>query len=130
MERIKETLIAVVGATGQQGGAIVRGLQARSQFKVRALSRNPDKHRALADEVVRADLNRPETLQAAFEGAYGVCNRSHDGADPNDSVHEECFHARRRLADFSVRSGIFQPRRTTLALNAYPRGENEYAQSI
>jgi uncharacterized protein YbjT (DUF2867 family) len=67
--RIKEKLIAVVGATGQQGGAVVRALQARSQFKVRALSRNPDKHRALADEVVRSDLNRPETFQAAFEGA-------------------------------------------------------------
>src|SRR5260370_37356128 len=65
-------LIAVIGATGQQGGAVVRALQASSQFKVRALSRNPDKHRELADEVVRADLNRPETLRSAFEGAYGV----------------------------------------------------------
>jgi uncharacterized protein YbjT (DUF2867 family) len=62
----------VIGATGRQGGAVVRALQASSQFKVRALSRNPDKHRELADEVVKADLNRPETLKAAFEGAYGV----------------------------------------------------------
>ena len=62
----------MVGATGQQGGAVVRALQARSQFKVRALSRNPGKHRDLAAEVVRADLNRPETLQAAFEGAHGI----------------------------------------------------------
>jgi hypothetical protein len=38
----------------------------------RALSRNPDKHRELADEVVEADLNRPETLKAAFRGAHGV----------------------------------------------------------
>ena len=44
MERTKEKLIAVVGATGQQGGGVVRALQARSQFKVRALTRNPDKH--------------------------------------------------------------------------------------
>jgi uncharacterized protein YbjT (DUF2867 family) len=65
-------LIAVIGATGQQGGAVVRALQASGQFKVRALSRNPDKHRDLADEVVEADLNRPETLNAAFEGAHGV----------------------------------------------------------
>ena len=42
-----EKLIAVVGATGQQGGAVVRALQAGSQYKVRALSRNPDKHREL-----------------------------------------------------------------------------------
>ena len=65
-------LIAVIGAKGHQGGAIVRALQAGGQFKVRALTRNPDKHRDLADEVVEADLNRPETLAAAFKGAYGV----------------------------------------------------------
>src|SRR3954469_13896644 len=67
-----EKLIAVFGATGHQGGAVVRALQASSQFKVRALSRNPDKHRELADEVGEGDLNRPETLKAAFEGAHGV----------------------------------------------------------
>ncbi len=66
-------LIAVVGATGQQGGAVVRALlQASGQFKVRALTRDPAKHPKLADEVVAADLNRPETLKAAFAGAHGV----------------------------------------------------------
>jgi uncharacterized protein YbjT (DUF2867 family) len=65
-------LIAVIGATGQQGSGVVRALQANGHFKVRALSRNPGKHRELADEVVEADLNRPETLKAAFEGAHGV----------------------------------------------------------
>src|SRR5207253_4902505 len=66
-------LIAVIGATGRQGGGVVRALQAGgSQFKVRALSRNPVKHRDLADEVVEADLNRPDTLQPAFAGAHGV----------------------------------------------------------
>src|SRR3984893_8711214 len=65
-------VIAVIGATGRQGGGVVRALQANGQFKVRALTRNPGKHRELADEVVEADLNRPETLNAAFEGAHGV----------------------------------------------------------
>src|SRR5438045_4614882 len=68
----KQKLIAVIGATGQQGGGVVPALQASTQFKVRALSRNPGKHRELADEVVEADLNRPETLKAAFEEAHGV----------------------------------------------------------
>src|SRR4029453_2493990 len=67
-----EKLIAVIGATGRQGGAVVRALKAGGQFKVRALTRNPSKHRDLADEVVKADLDRPEILKAAFEGAYGV----------------------------------------------------------
>src|SRR5256884_433183 len=65
-------LIAVIGATGQQGGGVLRALQADGQFKVRALTRNPDKHRELAEEVVEADLGKPETLKAAFEGAHGV----------------------------------------------------------
>src|SRR6476660_9329097 len=64
--------IAVIGATGQQGGGVVRALQASGEFKVRALTRNPDKQRQLAEEVAKADLDRPETLEAAFKGAYGV----------------------------------------------------------
>src|SRR6266404_958897 len=72
MERTNKKLIAVVGATGQQGGAVVRALQAGAQFKVRALTRNLAKHSELADEVIQADLNRPETLTAAFEEAHGV----------------------------------------------------------
>jgi hypothetical protein len=39
---------------------------------VRALSRNPDRHRHLADEVAQADLDQPETLKAALQGAHGV----------------------------------------------------------
>jgi len=65
-------LIAVIGATGQQGGGVVRALQARGQFSVRALSRNPDQHRDLADEVVEGDLDRPDTLETAFQGVHGV----------------------------------------------------------
>jgi len=65
-------LIAVIGATGQQGGGVVRALQTSGQFKVRALTRDPSKHRQLAEEVVEADLDRPETLKPAFEGAHGV----------------------------------------------------------
>src|SRR6266568_2512455 len=77
-------LIAVIGATGQQGGAVLRALQSSGQFKARALTRNPGKHRNLSDEVVEADLNRPETLKAAFAGAHGVflvTNFRETGAD-------------------------------------------------
>lgn len=72
MSSSNRKVIAVVGATGQQGGGVVRALQAGGQFKVRALTRNPGKHRQLADEVVEADLARPETLKVAFTGAHGV----------------------------------------------------------
>jgi uncharacterized protein YbjT (DUF2867 family) len=69
---ITEKLIAVVGATGQQGGAVVRALQASGQFRARALTRNPAKHPKLGDEVALADFDRPETLKAAFAGAHGA----------------------------------------------------------
>ena len=65
-------VIAVVGSTGQQGNGVLRALQASPQFRVRALTRNPSEHRGLAEEVVKADLNQPETLAAAFKGAYGA----------------------------------------------------------
>ena len=84
MAQATKEVIAVVGATGQQGGAVVRAIRARNQFKVRALTRNPAKHRELADEVVEADLNRPESLASAFHGAYGVflvTNFQEHGAD-------------------------------------------------
>ena len=72
-------VIAVVGATGLQGGGLVRAILADegSGFRARALTRDPesDKARALADlgaEVVRADITDPDSLVAAFEGAYGA----------------------------------------------------------
>ena len=64
--------IAVVGATGRQGGGVVRALQEQGIFRVRALTRHPERHPGLADEVVGADLTRPETLAGAFAGAHGV----------------------------------------------------------
>ncbi len=76
--------IAVIGATGQQGGGVVRALQAGGQFQVRALTRNPRKHRDLASEVLEADLNRPEILKNAFEEAHGVflvTNNWEEGTD-------------------------------------------------
>jgi uncharacterized protein YbjT (DUF2867 family) len=77
-------LIAVAGATGQQGGAVLRALKAGGQFKVRALTRDPKKHPGLGDEVAAADFTQPETLKAAFAGANGVflvTNSFEAGAD-------------------------------------------------
>jgi uncharacterized protein YbjT (DUF2867 family) len=71
-------------ATGQQGGGVVRALHASGEFKVRALTRDPDRHPGLADEVVKADLDRLETFKAAFEGVHGVflvTNFSEQGTD-------------------------------------------------
>jgi uncharacterized protein YbjT (DUF2867 family) len=72
MSANKAPLIAVIGATGHQGGGVVRALQAGGRFRIRALTRDPGKYDGSADEAVAADLNRPETLRSASEGAYGV----------------------------------------------------------
>jgi len=72
MSSTNDQLIAVVGATGHQGGGVARALRDGRQFKVRALSRHPSQHRGLGDEVVEADLSRPETLAEAFHSAHGV----------------------------------------------------------
>src|SRR6266852_5772493 len=64
--------IAVIGATGHQGSAVVHALEAGGQVFVRALTRHPGTYRGLGDEVVGADLNRPDTLQSAFTGAHGI----------------------------------------------------------
>ena len=72
-------IIAVVGATGAQGGGLARAALADPDggFAVRALTRDPSKDAAvaLADrgaEVVQADLDDEASLRAAFEGAYGA----------------------------------------------------------
>lgn len=65
-------VIAVIGATGAQGGAVVRALVNRGTFRVRAVTRNPDGYSGPAEEAVGADLADPQSLQSAFTGAYGV----------------------------------------------------------
>jgi uncharacterized protein YbjT (DUF2867 family) len=72
-------VIAVVGATGAQGGGLVRAILADkdSRFMARAITRNvnSDKAKALAAsgaEVVAANVDDEASLRRAFEGAYGA----------------------------------------------------------
>jgi uncharacterized protein YbjT (DUF2867 family) len=106
MERTNRKLIAVVGATGQQGSAVVNALQAGNQFKVRALTRNPRMHRELAKEVVEADLNRPETLKAAFAGAHGVFLVTNFGEQGTDEL-KQASAAVRAAKDAGVKHFIW-----------------------
>jgi uncharacterized protein YbjT (DUF2867 family) len=99
-------LIAVVGASGQQGGAVVRALQAQGQLAVRALTRDPNKHRNLADEVVLADLNRPETLKAAFAGAHGIFLVT-NFAEPGTDEYEQALAAVQAAKDAGVQHFIW-----------------------
>ena len=83
MSTSSKRIIAVAGATGAQGGGVVRALQERGGYIVRALTRNPAKAVGLADEVVEADFDRPETLRQAFEGVSGVFANTNSFAGPD-----------------------------------------------
>jgi uncharacterized protein YbjT (DUF2867 family) len=72
-------IIAVAGATGAQGGGLVRAIlrDPNGGFAARALTRDPnsDKARELAKqgaEVVKADIDDLDSLKKAFAGAYGA----------------------------------------------------------
>ncbi|KZT57041.1 NAD(P)-binding protein [Calocera cornea HHB12733] len=72
-----EKLIVVTGATGNQGGAVVRALLASGRYRVRGLSRQPTSASAkqLVEqgvEVLQATLEDGASLVKAFEGAYAV----------------------------------------------------------
>ena len=75
----QKKIIAVVGATGAQGGGLARAIleDTDSEFSVRALTRdaNSDKAKqlaALGAEVVEADVEDKASLERAFQGVYGV----------------------------------------------------------
>ena len=75
----QKQIIAVVGATGAQGGGLARAILADPSggFGVRALTRQvaSDKARALASagaDVVAADLDDEASLGRALEGAHGA----------------------------------------------------------
>ncbi len=72
-------VIAVIGATGAQGGGLVRAIAAdhAGPFRARAVTRHPgsDKARGLAAlgvEIVTGDTDNPASLERAFAGAYGA----------------------------------------------------------
>ena len=75
----EKKIIAVAGATGAQGGGLVRAIlkDKGSEYAVRALTRDPTTPRAtalenLGAEVVAANLDDRDSLKDAFQGAYGA----------------------------------------------------------
>lgn len=75
-----ETLIAVLGATGSQGGGLCHSLlddPTKGDFECRAITRDPAKAKAeelrlKGAEIARADIDDVVSLAEAFHGAHGV----------------------------------------------------------
>jgi len=77
-EETSKPVITVFGATGSQGGGVLRALVRTGKYSIRAVTRNPDgkKAKVLATipcvTPVKADLDDASSIAAAVEGAYGV----------------------------------------------------------
>ena len=69
-------VIAISGATGQQGGATARELSGKG-FTIRALTRKPDSDAAKAlkaqgAEIVQIELDDEASIRKALQGAWGA----------------------------------------------------------
>lgn len=70
-------LVTVFGATGNQGGSVVRSLLQNKEFRVRGITRNPssDASKALiaqGAEIVKADGFNADEMRVAFEHSWGA----------------------------------------------------------
>src|SRR5262244_1965030 len=73
---ITDKVVLVTGATGRQGGAVVRHMLPKG-WKLRALTRRPQAHEAQSlarqgVQVVQGDLEDPASIARAAEGVYGI----------------------------------------------------------
>ena len=72
----QDRIVLVAGATGRQGGAVVRHMLPKG-WRLRALTRNPKSYaaRQLAEkgvELAEGDMDDPESLERAARGVYGI----------------------------------------------------------
>src|SRR5499433_2739967 len=73
---ITDKVVLVTGATGRQGGAVVRHMLPKG-WKLRALTRRPQAHEAQSlarqgVQVAQGDLEDPPSIARAAEGVYGI----------------------------------------------------------
>jgi uncharacterized protein YbjT (DUF2867 family) len=101
--------VLVAGATGYLGGYVVRELKARG-YSVRALARSPEKLEDLrdcVDEVVEAEVTRPETLDHVCDGIDVVFSsigitRQKDGL----TFRDVDYQGNRNLLDAALAAGV------------------------
>jgi len=99
--------IAVIGATGQQGGATARALLGAGA-SVRALTRRPDSDAAralaaLGADVVPIDLDEPAGLRATFADVRAVFAMTTPGYEQRPDLEVTHGHA---IADAAAGAGV------------------------
>jgi uncharacterized protein YbjT (DUF2867 family) len=95
----------VLGATGQQGGAVARQLRAKG-WRVRALVRDQRKAdaqslRDLGVELVQGDLDSPASVTSAMQDMYGVFSVQALLSDPKHEVRQG-----KTVADSAKAAGV------------------------
>jgi len=103
------TRVLVAGATGYLGGFVAREFKARGYF-VRALARSPrklDELRDSTDEIVKAEVTRPETLEHICDGIDVVFSsigitRQKDGL----SFRDVDYQGNKNLLEVALRAGV------------------------
>ncbi|WP_041317430.1 NmrA/HSCARG family protein [Hyphomicrobium nitrativorans] len=98
--------IVVLGATGQQGGGVIRALAADGRWRLRAITRDPssDAAKALASrdiEIVSANLDDPHSMRSALNGAYGVYSMQ-----TSDQRHDKEIRRGMAIADAALDAGV------------------------
>lgn len=99
--------VVVTGATGKQGGAVVRHLVAAG-WDVRALTRDPAAQVPGASVVV-GDQDDPDSLVRAFSGAHGVFSvqpAPHDPRSPQGYSTAKETRWGRNVADAALAAGV------------------------
>lgn len=108
-------LITVFGATGAQGGSVIRSLLANTSksFTLRGITRNPDSASAKelsssGVEVVKADGWDKESMVAAFEGSWGafVNTNSDDSVFQNPEEKRTELDLGKIIVDAAVEAGV------------------------
>ena len=99
-------VVAVIGATGRQGSAVVRHLL-NDGWQVRALTRTPSSDAAqalleLGAEVQQADTEDPGSLRPAFREAYGLFNVQ----NPQTIGAEAEVRQGRNVAEAAAEAGV------------------------
>lgn len=74
---MNKPIVAVMGATGAQGGSVVDALLKAGKWKVRALTRDPksarcDALREKGVEVVKANAGNKEEIEKAFQVRWSL----------------------------------------------------------
>jgi len=104
-------IVAVVGATGNQGGGVVRALSASGNYQIRALTRDPKKATDISKlpnvTLVEFDYNKPNTYNEALKGGvyavFAVTNFYDPAVLANHKLEIEWG---KRLVDAAVDNGV------------------------